>query len=74
VAASQVIAAAKRAEISERKLRRAAHELGVVKTKEGYQGAWVWSLQAKDAKDASAKEGGIFGIFEKWGEPRWATP
>jgi putative DNA primase/helicase len=56
--ASQLIAAAKHAEISEKKLRRSATDLGVIKKKGGYQGVWMWSLPSKDDQRWHSKGGG----------------
>lgn len=71
---------------SEKTIRRAGSDLGVEKTKSGYQGAWRWSLpddlqapkMPKESKGAHVSDVGTFDIFEPetvepvatFGEPR----
>lgn len=42
--ASEIRAAAEGAEISERTMQMVAERMGVVKTKAGFEGGWVWAL------------------------------
>jgi putative DNA primase/helicase len=44
VKADEITAKAMRMDISEATLRRARKALNVIATKEGFQGAWLWSL------------------------------
>jgi DNA-binding transcriptional regulator WhiA len=44
VSADEITARAIRMDISEATLRRARKALNVIATKEGFQGAWLWSL------------------------------
>ncbi len=51
--ATEILAAAEGAKISVRTVQRAAIDLGVVKTKAGFAGGWIWTLPAEDAKAES---------------------
>jgi hypothetical protein len=51
--AREILAAAEGAKISVRSIQRAATALGVVKTKDGFDGGWTWRLPA--AADDTAK-------------------
>lgn len=46
--AAEILTAAEGANISERTIQRAAISLGVVKTKAGFAGGWIWRLPADD--------------------------
>lgn len=46
--ASEILAAAEADNISERTIQRAAISLGVVKTKTGFAGGWIWRLPANE--------------------------
>ncbi|NLG65123.1 MAG: AAA family ATPase [Actinobacteria bacterium] len=67
----QLFQAAKDNGFTQMTMRRAGQDLGVEKRKEGYQGAWQWSLPEapdsskviKDAKDAHVSDVNTFGIF-----------
>jgi hypothetical protein len=49
-AAGEILAAAEGANISERTMQRAAEQMGVIKTKAGFDGGWNWALPAEGAK------------------------
>jgi hypothetical protein len=51
--ATEILAAAEGAKISVRTVQRAAIDLGVVKTKAGFAGGWIWTLPTEDAKAES---------------------
>jgi hypothetical protein len=70
VPATDVLQSAKDNGLAQITVRRAASELQVVKTKDGYQGRWMWSLSADEskmltgAKDAPANQVSTFGTFD----------
>ncbi|MBI4585498.1 MAG: AAA family ATPase [Planctomycetes bacterium] len=55
---------------SEKQLRTARERMGVVPSKAGYQGKWIWSLPTKDAQDPKGAQrcplpdGAPLGTFE----------
>lgn len=53
--ADEVFAAAETHGITEKTLNRAAKELGIEKTKAGFDGGWLWSLSPSDG-EASAED------------------
>ncbi len=57
--ADEVFAAADDAGIAEKTLNRAAKELGIEKSKAGFDGGWLWSLAPSDVK-ASAEDDHIY--------------
>lgn len=62
--AKEVLSNARDAGVSEKTLRRAAQDLGVIKSKTGMDGGWLWSLppkMAKQSEDALPKTEGTFG-------------
>jgi hypothetical protein len=64
--AKDVFVNARGAGVAEKTLRRAAQDLGVVKSKTGMDGGWIWKLSdqpkmANIAEDALPKTKGTFG-------------
>jgi hypothetical protein len=55
--ASEILAAAEGAKISVRTVQRAAIDLGVVKTKAGFNRGWMWHLPADEGETAKAPTG-----------------
>ena len=55
VAADTITEAAEHEDISDWMLRKACKKLGVVKAKDGFQGAWVWKLPDQDNKVVQLK-------------------
>jgi hypothetical protein len=51
--AAEILAAAEGAKIAGRTMQRAAEQMGVIKTKDGFDGGWTWALPAEDAKAES---------------------
>lgn len=47
--AAEILAAAEGAGISERSLQRGAEQMGVIKTKAGFDGGWTWAIPIKEA-------------------------
>lgn len=55
--AAEILAAAEGANISERTMQRAAEQMGVIKSKAGFDGGWNWALPAEGAKAESGFQG-----------------
>ncbi len=49
-ASREILAAAEGANISERTMQRAAEQMGVIKSKAGFDGGWHWALPSEGAK------------------------
>jgi hypothetical protein len=64
--AAEILAAAEGANISGRTMQRAAEQMGVIKSKAGFDGGWTWALPGLEVRQDRSRAEVIASRLRKW--------